>query len=221
MKVSWCIPESTRDSTVQLLLCGGDCTFIRTDFKLWLYDKHLPAVQANIFPNQRTYLQRQVSRFQLVLPLLHSCCFFGGLVSVLAQYTLLTEKLLRALVLIIPFFNQNERFTPAFIFDFQARGFGQHKLTNCVFTEDLEAEMRQHQHNRSFRNENCQRCVRWIIHSNQDIASGKRFPVFTCGTNEVPSPLTFTRCSELEPVVAPANLNSSQVCQPDNQPAGW
>lgn len=124
MKVSWCIPESTRDSTVQLLLCGGDCIFIRTDFKLWLYDKHLPAVQANIFPNQRTYLQRQVSRFQLVLPLLHSCCFFGGLVSVLAEYTALTEKLLRALVLIIPFFNQNERFTPAFIFDFQARGFG-------------------------------------------------------------------------------------------------
>lgn len=36
MKVSWCIPESTRDSTVQLLLCGGDCIFIRTDFKLWL-----------------------------------------------------------------------------------------------------------------------------------------------------------------------------------------
>lgn len=42
----------------------------------------------------------------------------------LAEYTALTEKLLRALVLIIPFFNQNERFTPAFIFDFQARGFG-------------------------------------------------------------------------------------------------
>ena len=72
--VSWNPPEAAQrsSSSVATRYLSGPI------FKLWLYYKHLPAVQANILLKQRTYLRQQVSRFQVVLYLPYSRCFFGG-----------------------------------------------------------------------------------------------------------------------------------------------